>query len=197
VTSIASAFTQRKVRKNLAMTGEITLRGKVLPVGGIKEKILAAKRAGIKEIILSEANRKRRDTSCVAKSAMSTRTSWKARLSPDHARRPPSGLEKPVLIVRLYPLSRKRAALAGMGPLAARMSTQFDPSSDYYDPKATADSPRWVQIDVALTRKTRLLPLAELRNEKMLETMVTLRPGNRLSITPVTEAEWKHIQKLL
>jgi len=58
VTSIASAFTQRKIRENLAMTGEITLRGKVLPVGGIKEKILAAKRAGIKEIILSEANRK-------------------------------------------------------------------------------------------------------------------------------------------
>jgi ATP-dependent Lon protease len=58
VTSITSAFTQRKIRENLAMTGEITLRGKVLPVGGIKEKILAAKRAGIKEIILSEANRK-------------------------------------------------------------------------------------------------------------------------------------------
>jgi len=57
-TSIASAFTQRKVRKYLAMTGEITLRGKVLPVGGIKEKILAAKRADIKEIIISEENRK-------------------------------------------------------------------------------------------------------------------------------------------
>jgi ATP-dependent Lon protease len=57
-TSIASAFTQRKVRKYMAMTGEITLRGKVLPVGGIKEKILAAKRARIKEIILSEENRK-------------------------------------------------------------------------------------------------------------------------------------------
>jgi len=57
-TSIASAFTQRKVRNNLAMTGEITLRGKVLPVGGIKEKILAAKRAGISEIILSTENRK-------------------------------------------------------------------------------------------------------------------------------------------
>jgi ATP-dependent Lon protease len=57
-TSIASAFTQRKVKKYLAMTGEITLRGKVLPVGGIKEKILAAKRASIKEIILSEENRK-------------------------------------------------------------------------------------------------------------------------------------------
>ena len=56
--SIASAFTQRKVKKYLAMTGEITLRGKILPVGGIKEKILAAKRASIREIILSEDNRK-------------------------------------------------------------------------------------------------------------------------------------------
>lgn len=58
VTSLASSFTQRKVKRDLAMTGEITLRGKVLPVGGIKEKILAAKRAGIKEIIISEDNRK-------------------------------------------------------------------------------------------------------------------------------------------
>lgn len=58
LTALASAFTQRKVRKYLAMTGEITLRGQVLPVGGIKEKILAAKRAGIKEIILCERNRK-------------------------------------------------------------------------------------------------------------------------------------------
>jgi ATP-dependent Lon protease len=58
VVSLASAFTQRKVKKGLAMTGEITLRGKVLPVGGIKEKILAAKRAGLKEIILSEMNKK-------------------------------------------------------------------------------------------------------------------------------------------
>jgi ATP-dependent Lon protease len=57
LTALASAFTQRKVKKYLAMTGEITLRGKVLPVGGVKEKILAAKRAGIKEIILSERNR--------------------------------------------------------------------------------------------------------------------------------------------
>lgn len=58
VTSLVSAFTQRKVRKNLAMTGEITLRGKVLPVGGIREKILAAKRAGIDDIILCTENRK-------------------------------------------------------------------------------------------------------------------------------------------
>ncbi len=60
-TSLASAFTQRKVKANIAMTGEITLRGKVLPVGGIKEKILAAKRAGIKEIILSAENKKNID----------------------------------------------------------------------------------------------------------------------------------------
>ena len=58
VTSLVSTFTRRKVKSNLAMTGEITLRGKVLPVGGIKEKILAAKRAGIREIILCEENRK-------------------------------------------------------------------------------------------------------------------------------------------
>ncbi len=58
LTSLISLFTQRKVKKSLAMTGEITLRGKVLPVGGIKEKILAAKRARIKEIILCEENRR-------------------------------------------------------------------------------------------------------------------------------------------
>ncbi|HZW63994.1 MAG TPA: endopeptidase La [Flavobacteriaceae bacterium] len=58
LTSLVSLFTQRKVKKSLAMTGEITLRGKVLPVGGIKEKILAAKRASIKEILLSEENKK-------------------------------------------------------------------------------------------------------------------------------------------
>jgi ATP-dependent Lon protease len=57
LTSLASVFTQRKVKKHLAMTGEITLRGKVLPVGGIKEKILAAKRAGITDIIMTEKNK--------------------------------------------------------------------------------------------------------------------------------------------
>ena len=57
-TSIASALTQRKVRINTAMTGEITLRGKVLPVGGIKEKILAAKRAGITDIVICQDNKK-------------------------------------------------------------------------------------------------------------------------------------------
>ena len=58
LTSLVSSYTQRKVKNKLAMTGEITLRGRVLPVGGIKEKILAAKRANITEIILCEENRK-------------------------------------------------------------------------------------------------------------------------------------------
>jgi ATP-dependent Lon protease len=58
LTALASLFTQRKVKNKLAMTGEITLRGKVLPVGGIKEKILAAKRAGIKEVVLCKQNEK-------------------------------------------------------------------------------------------------------------------------------------------
>jgi ATP-dependent Lon protease len=57
-TALASAFTQRKVREKMAMTGEITLRGRVLPVGGIKEKILAAKRAAIKDVVLSIDNKK-------------------------------------------------------------------------------------------------------------------------------------------
>jgi len=58
LTALTSAFTQRRVKQHLAMTGEITLRGRVLPVGGIKEKILAAKRANIKEIILCASNKK-------------------------------------------------------------------------------------------------------------------------------------------
>jgi len=58
VTSIVSSYTGRKVKERIAMTGETTLRGRVMPVGGVKEKILAAKRAGITELILSEENRK-------------------------------------------------------------------------------------------------------------------------------------------
>ena len=58
ITSLVSSYTQRKVRPNLAVTGEITLRGKVIPVGGIREKILAAKRAGITDIILCTENKK-------------------------------------------------------------------------------------------------------------------------------------------
>src|SRR3954467_15108002 len=89
------------------------------------------------------------------------------------------------------------AGIAEVACLAYPDASQFERKSPYYDPKSKRESPRWFNVDVRALRKTRLVPLAALRSEKRLETMVTLRPGNRLSITPVTEAEWKHIQKLL
>jgi predicted RNA-binding protein with PUA-like domain len=75
-------------------------------------------------------------------------------------------------------------------------TTQFDPKSPYYDAKATRAAPRWMHVDVKLVKKTRLVPLAELHATPGLEDMVTLRKGNRLSITPVTPAEWKIVEKL-
>jgi len=75
-------------------------------------------------------------------------------------------------------------------------ATQFDPKSPYYDAKSTRAAPRWLHVDVKLVKKTRLVPLAELRATPGLEDMVTLRRGNRLSITPVTPAEWKIVEKL-
>jgi predicted RNA-binding protein with PUA-like domain len=74
--------------------------------------------------------------------------------------------------------------------------TQFDAKGKYYDPKATRAAPRWVNVDVTFREKTRLLSLAELRAEKALAGMVLLRPGNRLSITPVTAGEWAHIVRM-
>jgi len=75
--------------------------------------------------------------------------------------------------------------------------TQFDPKAKYYDPKATLEVPRWYQVDVRLLRKTRLLPLAEIRAHPDLQEMRLLARGNRLSITPVTPAEWRVIGRLL
>jgi len=75
-------------------------------------------------------------------------------------------------------------------------ATQFDPKSPYFDAKSTRAAPRWLHVDVKLVKKTRLVPLAELRATRGLEDMVTLRRGNRLSITPVTPAEWKIVEKL-
>jgi predicted RNA-binding protein with PUA-like domain len=74
--------------------------------------------------------------------------------------------------------------------------TQFDPASPYFDPKSTREAPRWVHVDVKLVEKTRLVTLDELRAEPALADMITLRRGNRLSITPVTAAEWKVVVKL-
>jgi predicted RNA-binding protein with PUA-like domain len=76
-------------------------------------------------------------------------------------------------------------------------ATQFDPKSPYYDAKATQEQPRWISVDVKGVRKTRLLSLAEMRTLPQLEDMVVLQKGSRLSITPVTPAQWKHVMALL
>jgi len=88
------------------------------------------------------------------------------------------------------------AGLAEVATVAYPDSSQFDRKSPYYDKDSPKDAPRWFNVDVRALRKTRLVSLVELKQQKPLAKMVTLRPGNRLSITPVTEAEWKHIQKL-
>lgn len=76
--------------------------------------------------------------------------------------------------------------------------TQFDPASRYYDAKATREAPRWLNVDVQLVRKTRLVGLPELRNHAELANMRILARGNRLSITPLDPAEWRFIvNKLL
>jgi len=98
--------------------------------------------------------------------------------------------------VLFYHSSCPEPGIAGLAEVASAAypdETQFDPKSDYYDPESKRDKPRWFNVDVRALKKVRLVSLATLRGEKVLENMVTLRPGNRLSITPVTEAEWKHI----
>lgn len=71
--------------------------------------------------------------------------------------------------------------------------TQFDPSSKYHDAKSKPEAPRWVLVDVQLVKKTRLLSLAEMRAAPELASMRVLERGNRLSITPVTAAEWQAV----
>ena len=76
-------------------------------------------------------------------------------------------------------------------------ATQFDPKSEYHDPKSKREDPRWILVDVKLDRKTRVMPLDEMRGYPELEDMVTLKRGNRLSVTPVSAAHWKFIVKKL
>ena len=98
--------------------------------------------------------------------------------------------------VLFYHSSCPEPGIAGIAEVASAAypdKSQFDPKSDYYDPASKPENPRWFNVDVRALKKTRLVPLAELKTEKRLKNMRTLRPGNRLSITPVTEAEWKHI----
>jgi len=75
--------------------------------------------------------------------------------------------------------------------------TQFDPKHKYYDEKSRREKPRWYLVDVKLVRKTRVLPLSEMRESPSIASMQVLRRGNRLSITPVTPEEWDAVLKLL
>jgi predicted RNA-binding protein with PUA-like domain len=102
--------------------------------------------------------------------------------------------------VLFYHSSCPEPGIAGLAEVASTPypdESQFDKKSHYFDAKSTRENPRWALVDVKLVRKTRLLPLAEMRQSAALESMVVLKTGNRLSITPVTSAEWKAVLKLL
>jgi len=102
--------------------------------------------------------------------------------------------------VLFYHSSCAEPGIAGLAEVASTAypdATQFDPKSDYYDPKSTRENPRWMNVDVKLVRKTRLLSIKEMRARPELATMRVLQAGNRLSITPVTPAEWKAVLALL
>ena len=89
------------------------------------------------------------------------------------------------------------AGIAEVSKLAYPDETQFERKGKYFDPKATRDKPRWVHVDVKLVKKTRLVPLSELRGYPQLAKMQLLQRGNRWSITPVDPVEWKYIEGIL
>jgi predicted RNA-binding protein with PUA-like domain len=102
--------------------------------------------------------------------------------------------------VLFYHSSCAEPGVAGLAEVASTAypdATQFDAASPYFDPKAKPEQPRWLHVDVKLRRKTRLLPLREMRGMPALAGMQLLRPGNRLSITPVTHDEWQAVLALL
>jgi len=102
--------------------------------------------------------------------------------------------------VFFYHSSCSEPGIVGIASVASTPypdDTQFDPESKYFDPKATREQPRWMLVDVKLVRRTRLVGLPELREHRELANMTILQRGNRLSITPVTPAEWRFIESLL
>jgi predicted RNA-binding protein with PUA-like domain len=102
--------------------------------------------------------------------------------------------------VLFYHSSCAEPGIAGIAQVASGSypdPTQFDPNSKYFDPKSSPEQPRWMQVDVQFVRKTRLLSLAEMRQYPELAEMIVLQKGSRLSITPVTAAQWAFIQDLL
>jgi len=101
-------------------------------------------------------------------------------------------------LVFFYHSSCPEPGIAGIAKVAAPAHpdlTQFDPKSPYYDKGAKKEEPRWVNVDVKFVQKTGLVSLDDLRGEQALAEMIVLKRGNRLSITPVAAAEWKHITK--
>jgi predicted RNA-binding protein with PUA-like domain len=102
--------------------------------------------------------------------------------------------------VLFYHSSCPEPGVAGLAQVASAPypdPTQFQRRSPYYDPKSARAAPRWMTVDVRALRKIPLVPLAELRRHGALAKMWLLRPGNRLSITPVTPAEWRFITETL
>jgi len=102
--------------------------------------------------------------------------------------------------VLFYHSSCAVPGIAGVARIASAPypdPTQFDPASAYFDASSPRAAPRWILVDVQALRKTRLVPIAELRAQPALADMVLLRRGNRLSITPVTAQEWRAIMRLL
>ena len=89
------------------------------------------------------------------------------------------------------------AGIVQVSRLAYPDETQFDRKGKYFDPKASRDLPRWFNVDVKLVKKTRLVGLQELRSHPQLASMVILKRGNRLSITPVEPREWDFILGIL
>jgi predicted RNA-binding protein with PUA-like domain len=102
--------------------------------------------------------------------------------------------------VLFYHSSCAVPGIAGVARVASPAypdASQFDRKSPYYDAKAKREEPRWMLVDVELVKKTRVMPLDEMRTYPQLEDMVVLKRGNRLSITPVSAAQWKFILKQL
>jgi predicted RNA-binding protein with PUA-like domain len=98
--------------------------------------------------------------------------------------------------VLFYHSSCPQPGVAGLARVVGGLAsdpTQFDPASLYHDPKSPPAQPRWLKVDVQLVRKTRLLTLAEMRTAPDLASLRVLQRGNRLSITPVTPAEWQAV----
>jgi predicted RNA-binding protein with PUA-like domain len=98
--------------------------------------------------------------------------------------------------VLFYHSSCPEPGIAGLAEVASAPypdPSQFNRNGPYYDPKSDRAAPRWICVDVRALKKTRLMPLPELHAHAALKKMWALRPGNRLSITPVTAAEWKFI----